>query len=194
MVIRAEAVQRHIPVYHCHGAGAAVYGIYMDGTACKGVNGEAAGIAEEVKHVSAFGKGANPCAVFPLVQEKARLLAFVPVDKELVAVFKDNSFVLLKTRGLPKIPVHKIQAGLEGRSAGTLVIDSLERRSVNLPEGIGDGVFSAEHAHRMGLQHAHPVIEVHYEPGQAVPFPVHKTVAVGAVFSKPKGFPEPKCP
>ena len=43
----------------------------------------------------------------------------------------------------------------------------------------------------MGLEHANAVVIVHNEAGQPVPFPVHQTVAIGAlILRQAVGFPE----
>ena len=110
------------------------------GTASHGVKREAARVTEEVQHILAFGEPAHGSSVFALVQEKARLLALVPVDMELVPILQDDALVRVDTVGLVQIAVDEIQPGLEGRGAGTLVVDGLQRIAINGLEGLADGV------------------------------------------------------
>ena len=133
-----KTVQKDVAVYHVHGFLGAVHRIYVDGAASKGVNGESARVAEKVKDTTATGKGAHPGAVFPLVQEEARLLALGPVYQEFVAVFEDDKFVLVKSGGLVQIAVNQFQAGFERGRAGTLVVHGLEGTSVHLPKSRAD--------------------------------------------------------
>ena len=163
----------------------------MQRAAGQGIDGETTRIAEEVEHLPALRKRAHPEAIFPLVQEKARLLAFAPVHEELVPVFEDGEFVAFEARSLVQITVYEIQPGLERSRSRAFVVHRLEPVSVDLPEGGGNGSLGAEHAHRMGLQHTHAVIVVNDEARQAVPFPVYQAVAGGCGRCRqPAGLPE----
>ena len=72
----------------------------MLSTACKGIDGEAAGVAEKVEDIASAGKFPNPGAVLSLIQEETCLLALVPVHKELVAALKEDGFwIAVETNG-----------------------------------------------------------------------------------------------
>ena len=152
----------------------------MEGAAGKGVNGETAGIAEEVQDLAACGQGAHAGPVLPLVQEEAGLLALAPVHDEAVPVFQDTEFIGPETGGLVQITVHQVQAGLEGGGAGTFVVNGLQALSVEFLQGLGNGGLGAEHAHGMGLEHAYAVIIVYDEAGKPVTLPMHQPVAGGS--------------
>ena len=117
MLVRRETVQSHVPVHHLHGLLGTVHGIHMDRSPVQGVDGETARVAEQVQDVPALGKPSHGGAVLPLVQEKARLLALVPIDMELVPVLKDDALVRVEAVGLVQVAIDQIQAGLEGRGA-----------------------------------------------------------------------------
>ena len=173
----------------------------MDGTAGKCIDGEAAGVAEKVKYAAACGKGTNPGAVFPLVQEEAGLLALGPVYQEFVAVFEDGKLVLVKSRCLVQIAVNQLQAGLEGGCAGTFVLDGLKGIPVHFLKGRADGDLGTEHANGVRLENADAVVIVYYESGKAVTLSVYQTVAGGGGaagkairFTEFKGPGEHDCP
>ncbi len=151
----------------------------MERTAGQGIDGETTRIAEEVENLAAFCQRAHPESVFPLVQEKARLLALAPVHQELVPVFEDGEFVAFEVRILVQITVYEIQPGLERSRSRAFVVHRLEPVSVDLPEGGGNGGLGAEHTHGVGLQHANAVVIVNDEPRQAVSLPVYQAVASG---------------
>ena len=179
MLVGREAVQGHVPVHHVHRLLGTVHGIHMDRSPVQGIDGKAAGVAEEVQDVPSLGEPAHGRAVLALVQEEARLLALVPIDVELVPVLQDDAFVRVEAGGLVQIAVDEVQAGLEGRGAGALVIDRLQRVPVNGLEGLANGVLGLEHAHGMGLEDAHAVIVVDDKAGKAVAFAVDEPIAGG---------------
>ena len=174
-----ETVQGHVALHHVHGPPGTVHGVHVEGAAGKGVNGETAGIAEEVQDLAACGQGAHAGPVLPLVQEEAGLLALAPVYDEAVPVFQDTEFIGPETGSLVQIAVHQVQAGLEGGGAGTFVVNGLQALSVEFLQGLGNGGLGAEHAHGMGLEHAYAVIIVYDETGKAVALPMHQPVASG---------------
>ena len=180
MLLGREAIQGDVAVYHCHCLGGAVHTVDVQGSPAQGVNRKTSGVAEEVQDVAAGGIALHQGAVFALVEEETGLLAFSPVYQELVAVLQHCALPRLEAFRLPDIPVHQLQAGLEGGGAATLVVDGLEGIPIHRLQRLADLRLGAEHAHRVRLQHADAVVVVYYQPGKAVALAMHQTVAVGA--------------
>lgn len=179
-----ETVQEHIPFYHIDGLAGAVHGINVNCAGAEGIDGEASGVAEEVQDVAASGIFPDKGPVLPLVEEEAGLLAFGPVDKEFMAVLKDDLLVIGEALGAVKVAVNKVEAGLERGGAGALVIDCLQGRAIDGFQGLADRAFRTEHSYGVGLHNADAIVIVYDQAGETVAFAVDKAVAVGeGVFS-----------
>lgn len=176
-----ETVQEHIPFYHIDGLAGAVHGINVNcaGAGAEGIDGEASGVAEEVQDVAASGIFPDKGPVLPLVEEEAGLLAFGPVDKEFMAVLKDDLLVIGEALGAVKVAVNKVEAGLERGGAGALVIDCLQGRAIDGFQGLADRAFRTEHSYGVGLHNADAIVIVYDQAGETVAFAVDKAVAVG---------------
>lgn len=174
-----ETVQEHIPFYHIDGLAGAVHGINVNCAGAEGIDGEASGVAEEVQDVAASGIFPDKDPVLPLVEEEAGLLAFGPVDKEFMAVLKDDLLVIGKALGAVKVAVNKVEAGLERGGAGALVIDCLQGRAIDGFQGLADRAFRTEHSYGVGLHNADAIVIVYDQAGETVAFAVDKAVAVG---------------
>ena len=174
-----ETVQEHIPFYHIDGLAGAVHGINVNCAGAEGIDGEASGVAEEVQDVAASGIFPDKGPVLPLVEEEAGLLAFSPVDKEFMAVLKDDLLVIGEALGAVKVAVNKVEAGLERGCAGTFVIDCLQGRAIDGFQGLADRAFRTEHSYGVGLHNADAIIIVYDQAGETVAFAVDKAVAVG---------------
>lgn len=174
-----ETVQEHIPFYHIDGLAGAVHGINVNCAGAEGIDGEASGVAEEVQDVAASGIFPDKGPVLPLVEEEAGLLAFGPVDKEFMAVLKDDLLVIGEALGAVKVAVNKVEAGLERGGAGTLVIDCLQGRAIDGFQGLADRAFRTEHSYGVGLHNADAIVIVYDQAGETVAFAVDKAVAVG---------------
>lgn len=179
-----ETVQEHIPFYHIDGLAGAVHGINVNCAGAEGIDREASGVAEEVQDVAASGIFPDKGPVLPLVEEEAGLLAFGPVDKEFMAVLKDDLLVIGEALGAVKVAVNKVEAGLERGCAGALVIDCLQGRAIDGFQGLADRAFRTEHSYGVGLHNADAIVIVYDQAGETVAFAVDKAVAVGeGVFS-----------
>lgn len=179
-----ETVQEHIPFYHIDGLAGAVHGINVNCAGAEGIDGEASGVAEEVQDVAASGIFPDKGPVLPLVEEEAGFLAFGPVDKEFMAVLKDNLLVIGEALGAVKVAVNKVEAGLERGGAGAFVIDCLQGRAIDGFQGLADRAFRTEHSYGVGLHNADAIVIVYDQAGETVAFAVDKAVAVGeGVFS-----------
>lgn len=174
-----ETVQEHIPFYHIDGLAGAVHGINVNCAGAEGIDGEASGVAEEVQDVAASGIFPDKGPVLPLVEEEAGLLAFGPVDKEFMAVLKDDLLVIGEALGAVKVAVNKVEAGLERGGAGALVIDCLQGRAIDGFQGLADRAFRTEHSYGVGLHNADAIVIVYDQAWEAVAFAVDKAVAVG---------------
>lgn len=174
-----ETVQEHIPFYHIDGLAGAVHGINVNCAGAEGIDGEASGVAEEVQDVAASGIFPDKGPVLPLVEEEAGLLAFGPVDKEFMAVLKDDLLVIGEALGAVKVAVNKVEAGLERGCAGALVIDCLQGRAIDGFQGLADRSFRTEHSYGVGLHNADAIVIVYDQAGETVAFAVDKAVAVG---------------
>ena len=174
-----ETVQEHIPFYHIDGLAGAVHGINVNCAGAEGIDGEASGVAEEVQDVAASGIFPDKGSVLPLVEEEAGLLAFGPVDKEFMAVLKDDLLVIGEALGAVKVAVNKVEAGLERGGAGALVIDCLQGRAIDGFQGLADRAFRTEHSYGVGLHNADAIVIVYDQAGETVAFAVDKAVAVG---------------
>lgn len=174
-----ETVQEHIPFYHIDGLAGAVHGINVNCAGAEGIDGEASGVAEEVQDVAASGIFPDKGSVLPLVEEEAGLLAFGPVDKEFMAVLKDDLLVIGEALGAVKVAVNKVEAGLERGCAGALVIDCLQGRAIDGFQGLADRAFRTEHSYGVGLHNADAIVIVYDQAGETVAFAVDKAVAVG---------------
>lgn len=174
-----ETVQEHIPFYHIDGLAGAVHGINVNCAGAEGIDGEASGVAEEVQDVAASGIFPDKGPVLPLVEEEAGLLAFGPVDKEFMAVLKDDLLVIGEVLGAVKVAVNKVEAGLERGCAGALVIDCLQGRAIDGFQGLADRAFRTEHSYGVGLHNADAIVIVYDQAGETVAFAVDKAVAVG---------------
>lgn len=174
-----ETVQEHIPFYHIDGLAGAVHGINVNCAGAEGIDGEASGVAEEVQDVAASGIFPDKGPVLPLVEEEAGLLAFGPVDKEFMAVLKDDLLVIGEALGAVKVAVNKVEAGLERGGAGALVIDCLQGRAIDGFQGLADRAFRTEHSYGVGLHNADTIVIVYDQAGETVAFAVDKAVAVG---------------
>lgn len=174
-----ETVQEHIPFYHIDGLAGAVHGINVNCAGAEGIDGEASGVAEEVQDVAASGIFPDKGPVLPLVEEEAGLLAFGPVDKEFMAVLKDDLLVIGEALGAVKVAVNKVEAGLERGGAGALVIDCLQGRAIDGFQGLADRAFRTEHSYGVGLHNADAIVIVYDQAGETVAFAVDKAVAVG---------------
>ncbi len=174
-----ETVQGHIPLHHIDGLAGAIHGINVHGTGAEGIDGEASGVAEEVQDVAASGIFPDKGPVLPLVEKEACLLAFGPVDKEFIAVLKDDLFVIREALGAVKVAVNKVETGLERGGAGTFVIDCLQGRAIDGFQGLTDRAFRTEHSNGVGLHNADAIIIVYDQAGETVAFAVNKAVAVG---------------
>lgn len=174
-----ETVQEHIPFYHIDGLAGAVHGINVNCAGAEGIDGEASGVAEEVQDVAASGIFPDKGPVLPLVEEEAGLLAFGPVDKEFMAVLKDDLLVIGEALGAVKVAVNKVEAGLERGGAGTFVIDCLQGRAIDGFQGLADRAFRTEHSYGVGLHNADAIVIVYDQAGETVAFAVDKAVAVG---------------
>lgn len=174
-----ETVQEHIPFYHIDGLAGAVHGINVNCAGAEGIDGEASGVAEEVQDVAASGIFPDKDPVLPLVEEEAGLLAFGPVDKEFMAVLKDDLLVIGEALGAVKVAVNKVEAGLERGGAGALVIDCLQGRAIDGFQGLADRAFRTEHSYGVGLHNADAIVIVYDQAGETVAFAVDKAVAVG---------------
>lgn len=174
-----ETVQEHIPFYHIDGLAGAVHGINVNCAGAEGIDGEASGVAEEVQDVAASGIFPDKGPVLPLVEEEAGLLAFGPVDKEFMAVLKDDLLVIGEALGAVKVAVNKVEAGLERGCAGALVIDCLQGRTIDGFQGLADRAFRTEHSYGVGLNNADAIVIVYDQAGETVAFAVDKAVAVG---------------
>ena len=179
MFFRAEAVQRHILLHEVHRLGGAVDGIDVRRAGIQGVDGKTAGIAEQVQHILPGGVAADERAVFALVEEKARLLPLAPIHKEAVAVLQHGHFVRRKSFSLIEVTIDQLKSSFKRRSAGTLVVNGLQRLAVDRLERLADLPLGAEHTDRMGLQHADAVVIIDDESGQVVALAVHQPVASG---------------
>lgn len=174
-----ETVQEHIPFYHIDGLAGAVHGINVNCAGAEGIDGEASGVAEEVQDVAASGIFPDKGPVLPLVEEEAGLLAFGPVDKEFMAVLKDDLLVIGEALGAVKVAVNKVEAGLERGCAGALVIDCLQGRAIDGFQGLADRAFRTEHSYGVGLHNADAIVIVYDQAGETIAFAVDKAVAVG---------------
>lgn len=174
-----ETVQEHIPFYHIDGLAGAVHGINVNCAGAEGIDGEASGVAEEVQDVAASGIFPDKGPVLPLVEEEAGLLAFGPVDKEFMAVLKDDLLVIGEALGAVKVAVNKVEAGLERGCAGALVIDCLQGRAIDGFQGLADRAFRTEHSYGVGLHNADAIVIVYDQAGETVAFAVDEAVAVG---------------
>lgn len=174
-----ETVQEHIPFYHIDGLAGAVHGINVNCAGAEGIDGEASGVAEEVQDVAASGIFPDKGPVLPLVEEEAGLLAFGPVDKEFMAVLKDDLLVIGEALGAVKVAVNKVEAGLERGGAGALVIDCLQGRAIDGFQGLADRAFRTEHSYGVGLHNADAIVIVYDQAGETVAFAVDNAVAVG---------------
>ena len=174
-----ETVQEHIPFYHIDGLAGAVHGINVNCAGAEGIDREASGVAEEVQDVAASGIFPDKGPVLPLVEEEAGLLAFGPVDKEFMAVLKDDLLVIGEALGAVKVAVNKVEAGLERGCAGALVIDCLQGRAIDGFQGLADRAFRTEHSYGVGLHNADAIVIVYDQAGETVAFAVDKAVAVG---------------
>ena len=151
----------------------------MNCAGAEGIDGEASGVAEEVQDVAASGIFPDKGPVLPLVEEEAGLLAFGPVDKEFMAVLKDDLLVIGEALGAVKVAVNKVEAGLERGGAGALVIDCLQGRAIDGFQGLADRAFRTEHSYGVGLHNADAIVIVYDQAGETVAFAVDKAVAVG---------------
>lgn len=174
-----ETVQEHIPFYHIDGLAGAVHGINVNCAGAEGIDGKASGVAEEVQDVAASGIFPDKGPVLPLVEEEAGLLAFGPVDKEFMAVLKDDLLVIGEALGAVKVAVNKVEAGLERGGAGTFVIDCLQGRAIDGFQSLADRAFRTEHSYGVGLHNADAIVIVYDQAGETVAFAVDKAVAVG---------------
>lgn len=174
-----ETVQEHIPFYHIDGLAGAVHGINVNCAGAEGIDGEASGVAEEVQDIAASGIFPDKGPVLPLVEEEAGLLAFGPVDKEFMAVLKDDLLVIGEALGAVKVAVNKVEAGLERGCAGAFVIDCLQGRAIDGFQGLADRAFRTEHSYGVGLHNADAIVIVYDQAGETVAFAVDKAVAVG---------------
>lgn len=174
-----ETVQEHIPFYHIDGLAGAVHGINVNCAGAEGIDGEASGVAEEVQDVAASGIFPDKGPVLPLVEEEAGLLAFGPVDKEFMAVLKDDLLVIGEALGAVKVAVNKVEAGLERGGAGAFVIDCLQGRAIDGFQGLADRAFRTEHSYGVGLHNADAIVIVYDQARETVAFAVDKAVAVG---------------
>lgn len=174
-----ETVQEHIPFYHIDGLAGAVHGINVNCAGAEGIDGEASGVAEEVQDVAASGIFPDKGPVLPLVEEEAGLLAFGPVNKEFMAVLKDDLLVIGEALGAVKVAVNKVEAGLERGGAGAFVIDCLQGRAIDGFQGLADRAFRTEHSYGVGLHNADAIVIVYDQAGETVAFAVDKAVAVG---------------
>lgn len=174
-----ETVQEHIPFYHIDGLAGAVHGINVNCAGAEGIDGEASGVAEEVQDVAASGIFPDKGPVLPLVEKEAGLLAFGPVDKEFMAVLKDDLLVIGEALGAVKVAVNKVEAGLERGGAGAFVIDCLQGRAIDGFQGLADRAFRTEHSYGVGLHNADAIVIVYDQAGETVAFAVDKAVAVG---------------
>ena len=52
VLLRGEAVERHVAVHHIHGPLRAVHRVHVHGAAGKGVDGETARVAKKIEHMS----------------------------------------------------------------------------------------------------------------------------------------------
>lgn len=174
-----ETVQEHIPFYHIDGLAGAVHGINVNCAGAEGIDREASGVAEEVQDVAASGIFPDKGPVLPLVEEEAGLLAFGPVDKEFMAVLKDDLLVIGEALGAVKVAVNKVEAGLERGGAGAFVIDCLQGWAIDGFQGLADRAFRTEHSYGVGLHNADAIVIVYDQAGETVAFAVDKAVAVG---------------
>ena len=174
-----ETVQEHIPFYHIDGLAGAVHGINVNCAGAEGIDGEASGVAEEVQDVAASGIFPDKGPVLPLVEEEAGLLAFGPVDKEFMAVLKDDLLVIGEALGAVKVAVNKVEAGLERGCTGAFVIDCLQGRAIDGFQGLADRAFRTEHSNGVGLHNADAIVIVYDQARETVAFAVDETVAVG---------------
>lgn len=174
-----ETVQEHIPFYHIDGLAGAVHGINVNCAGAEGIDREASGVAEEVQDVAASGIFPDKGPVLPLVEEEAGLLAFGPVDKEFMAVLKDDLLVIGEALGAVKVAVNKVEAGLERGGTGAFVIDCLQGRAIDGFQGLADRAFRTEHSYGVGLHNADAIVIVYDQAGETVAFAVDKAVAVG---------------
>lgn len=174
-----ETVQEHIPFYHIDGLAGAVHGINVNCAGAEGIDGEASGVAEEVQDVAASGIFPDKGPVLPLVEEEAGLLAFGPVDKEFMAVLKDDLLVIGEALGAVKVAVNKVEAGLERGGAGAFVIDCLQGWAIDGFQGLADRAFRTEHSYGVGLHNADAIVIVYDQARETVAFAVDKAVAVG---------------
>lgn len=174
-----ETVQEHIPFHHIDGLAGTVHGINVNCTGAEGIDGEASGVAEEVQDVAASGIFPDKGPVLPLVEEEAGLLAFGPVDKEFMAVLKDDLLVIGEALGAVKVAVNKVEAGLERGGAGAFVIDCLQGRAIDGFQGLANRAFRTEHSYGVGLHNADAIVIVYDQAGETVAFAVDKAVAVG---------------
>ena len=174
-----ETVQEHIPFHHIDGLAGAVHGINVNCAGAEGIDGEASGVAEEVQDVAASGIFPDKGPVLPLVEEESGLLAFGPVDKEFMAVLKDDLLVIGEALGAVKVAVNKVEAGLERGCAGALVIDCLQGRAIDGFQGLADRAFRTEHSYGVGLHNADAIVIVYDQAGETVAFAVDEAVAVG---------------
>ena len=174
-----ETVQGHIPFNHIDGFAGTVNGINVHGAGAEGIDGEAPRVAEEIQDVAAFGIFPDKGPVLPLVEEEAGLLAFGPVDKEFMAVLKDDLLVIGEALGAVKVAVNKVEAGLERGGAGAFVIDCLQGRAIDGFQGLADRAFRTEHSYGVGLHNADAIVIVYDQAGETVTFSVDQAVAVG---------------
>ena len=168
-------VELHVLGSQRHGALRGVHRADLFGAARKGVDREAARIAEGVEHRAALRVAFHQFAVFALVEEKSRLLPLLPVDEEALAVLRDDLRGVLRVA--PQVAVHGPEVGLEGERLRRFVVDGREPAAVDRAQRFGDLLPGVVHAYRVALYDGRRAVDVHHQPRQGIPFAVDEAVA-----------------
>ena len=139
-----------------------------------GIEGEAASVAEHVKHSLALGVALEERAVLTLVNEEARLLASQVVNTEFQTILYGYGVVRMSV----KEHIFLYDVGLKGQSGLALVIHILYTVAHDLDQFTRYGLSLHVHAYRVCLHNGSIAVAVDYQAWEIVALAMHKTVGV----------------
>ncbi len=167
-------VQLHVLCGQLNSLGTAIHRVDKLRPTPHGVEREATGIAEHIKHLLAIRELFEQRAVVPLVNEEARLLSTKPIDVELQSVLHRN--VVLAAANDETVLLSEVS--LEWQRGLALVIHVLHPLAHHAEQLLGYALTLHVYAHTMSLHDSRLAINVDNQSRHVVALAMHEAVGV----------------
>ena len=165
----AREVQLHVCLGQLNGLGTAVNAMHQLGTSTHSIEREASRIAEHIQHTLTTGIMLQQGTIPALVNKKARLLPFQPVNTELQAILRSDIIVAAThQKAVHIVSRHEGQRGL------TLIINMLYAALHHLCKRFCYLLTAQMHTDGVRMHDSRLSIDIDYQAWQVVTFTVNQ--------------------